>query len=110
MKIKLLKSHTFGTVKIAKGKELEVLNEMGLHLINKKIAESSDHVTISEVHVESKKEDDAEEEFIALPTDYNARAIALQTCTNMIVLNKCLEDTRKTVSLAAQKQIDKLNS
>ena len=88
----------------------EVLDEVGRELIKKNKAEASDHITISEVHVETKKEDDAEEEFIALPTDYNARAIALQTCTNMIVLKKCLEDTRKTVSLAAQKQIDKLNS
>ena len=110
MKIKLLKSHTFGTVKIAKGKELEVLDEVGRELIKKKKAEASDHTTISELHVETKKEDDAEEEFIALPTAHNERAIALQTCTNMIVLEKCLEDTRKTVSLAAEKRIAQLQS
>ncbi len=110
MKIKLLKPHTFGTLKLKKGAELEVLNEVAKVLIQKGKAEASDHTTISELHVESKKEDDAEEEFIALPTDFNARAIALQTCDNMIVLEKCLEDTRKTVSLAAEKRIEQLNS
>lgn len=110
MKIKLLKPHKFGQVKMAKGQELEVLNEVGRDLIKKKKAEASDHITISEVHVETKKEDDEEEEFMALPTDYITRAIALQTCDNMIVLEKCLEDTRKTVSLAAEKRIAQLNS
>ena len=110
MKIKLLKDHKFGNVKVKKGKKLEVRNSLGLDLIKRKKAEASDHVTLTEVHVESRKEDEAEEEFIALPTDYNARAIALQTCDNMIVLEKCLEDTRKTVSLAAAKRIEQLNS
>ena len=110
MKIKLLKSHIFGTTKIAKGKELEVLDEVGRDLIKKKKAEASGHVTLTEIHVESQIEDAAEEEFIALPTDYNARAIALQTCNNLIVLKKCLEDTRKTVSLAAEKRIAQLES
>ena len=110
MKIKLLKDHKFGQVKVKKGKELEVLDEVGRDLIKKKKAETSDHVTLTEMHVESRIEDEAEEEFIALPTDYNARAIALQTCSNMLVLEKCLEDTRKTVSLAAEKRIAKLKS
>ena len=110
MKIKLLKNHTFGKFKFKKGTKLEVLNELGRDLIKKKKAEASDHTTLSEIHVETKKEDDAEEEFIALPTDYNARAIALQTCNNLIVLEKCLEDTRKTVNLAAAKRIEQLKS
>lgn len=110
MKIKLLKNHTFGQLKLKKGQELEVLDEVGRDLIGKGKAEASDHVTVSEIHIESKIEDEAEEEFIALPTDYNARAIALQTCSNMIVLEKCLEDTRKTVSLAAEKRIKQLKS
>jgi len=110
MKIKLLKSHKFGTKTFKKETELEVLNEVGKVLIREKKAVASDHVTLTETHVESKIEDEAEEEFMALPTDYNARAIALQTCTNEIVLKKCLEDTRITVSLAAQKQLDKLSS
>lgn len=110
MKIKLLKPRTFGTLKLKKGAELEVLNEVGLVLIREKKAEASEHVTVSEQHVESKQEDEAEEEYIALPNDHNERAIALQTCNNMIVLEKCLEDSRKTVSLAAKKRIEQLSS
>ena len=110
MKIILLKPTKFGPFNFKKGAKLEVTTKKGAELIASKRAETSDHITLRETHVESKIEDEAEEEFIALPTGFRERAIALETCSNMIVLTKSLEDTRETVKLAAEKRIKQLES
>jgi len=110
MKIRLLKNHTFGTVKAKKGAEIQTDRATGKSLVKAKIAEEAEFATLKELHVESKVEDEAEEEYIALPLEAKARIIAIKLCTNPIVLKKCLDDERETVKLAAENRIEKLNS
>ena len=110
MKIRLLKKTKFGQNEYPKGQEIQTDRATGKRLVKSKHAEECEFATLSELHVESKQEDEAEEEYMNLPNGVKERAVELKSCNNEIVLKKCLEDTRETVSLAAQTRLDQLKS